>query len=126
MPVAGRHPFRGRFRSEDPQCRSRDQVALKIERVVDGGMDAEKALCGSGRLEPLHFALWPADGLMAILDAVVLSEALLMTAGQAKVPERRSVRAELVGSQQCRRETLFLEELAHQPECRPFVASALN
>ena len=74
-------------------------MALKIERVVDGGMDAEKALRGSGRLEPLHFALSPSDGLMGILDAVVFSEALLMTAGQAKMPERLSVRAQLVGNQ---------------------------
>jgi hypothetical protein len=32
-----------------------------------------------------------------------------MTAGQAKVPERRSVRAQLVGNQQFRREALFLK-----------------
>ena len=36
---------------------SRDEVALNIEIIVDGGMDAEKALGGSGRFEPLHFAL---------------------------------------------------------------------
>jgi len=34
-----------------------DEVALNIEIIVDGGMDAEKALGGSGRFEPLHFAL---------------------------------------------------------------------
>jgi hypothetical protein len=41
-------PLRRRFGSEDPQCRSRNQVALKIEVVVDDSMDAEEALRGSG------------------------------------------------------------------------------
>jgi hypothetical protein len=68
-------------------------VALKIERVVDGGMDAEEALRRPGRLEPLHLALSPAHGLMGILDAIVLSEALLTRAGQPQLPESRSVRS---------------------------------
>jgi len=49
-----------------------------------------------------------------------------MTAGQAQVPESRSVGAELVGRKQFRREALCLEELAHQPDCRPLVPPALN
>ncbi len=40
-------PPRRRFGSKGPQRRSGDEVALKIERVVDGGMDAEEALGGS-------------------------------------------------------------------------------
>jgi len=40
-------PLHHRFRSEGPQCRSGDEVALKVERVVDGGMNAEEALGGS-------------------------------------------------------------------------------
>jgi hypothetical protein len=40
-------PLRRRFRSEGPQRRSGDKVSLKIECVVDGGMDAEEALGGS-------------------------------------------------------------------------------
>jgi hypothetical protein len=63
---------------------------------------------------------------MGVLGPIVLPQPLLMRAGQAQVPESRSVGAALVGSQQFRRETLFLEELAHQPECRPLVAPALN
>ncbi len=42
-----RLPSCRRFGSEDPQCRSGNEVTLKIERVVDGGMDAEEALGGS-------------------------------------------------------------------------------
>src|SRR5215469_16505490 len=31
-------------------------MALQVEGVVDGGVHAEKSLCGARRLEPLHFA----------------------------------------------------------------------
>src|SRR5216684_8319320 len=63
---------------------------------------------------------------MGVFRAIVLPQSLLMRAGQAQVPESRSVGAELVGSYQFRREGLFLKELAHQPECSPLVAPALN
>jgi hypothetical protein len=36
-----------RFGSEDPERRSRDEMALKVEVIVDGGMHAEEALGGS-------------------------------------------------------------------------------
>jgi hypothetical protein len=36
-------PLRRRFGSKGPQRRSGDEVALKIERVVDGGVSAEEA-----------------------------------------------------------------------------------
>src|SRR6202047_2518700 len=49
-----------------------------------------------------------------------------MRAGQAKVPECSSVGAKLVGRQQFRREALLPEQLAHQSECSPLVAPALN
>ena len=42
------------------------------------------------------------------------------------MPKRGSVRAQLVSRQQFRRESLFPEQLAHQPECRALVAAALN
>src|SRR3954447_20364402 len=63
---------------------------------------------------------------MGILGAIVLSKALLMRAAQAELPECRSVGAEFVGHQQFRREALFPEQLAHQPQRRPLVASTLN
>src|SRR3984893_14644037 len=40
-------PLRRRFGSEGPQRGPGDEVSLKVERVVDGGMDAEEALGGS-------------------------------------------------------------------------------
>ena len=49
-----------------------------------------------------------------------------MRAGEAQLPESRAVGAQLVGDQQLRCEALFLEQLAHQPECRLRIAPALN
>src|ERR1700704_1241523 len=49
-----------------------------------------------------------------------------MRAGQPKMPECSSVGAKFVGRQQFRHKALFPEQLAHQPECRPLVAAALN
>jgi hypothetical protein len=43
----------GRFGAEYPQSGSGNQVALKVEGIVDG-MHAEEALGGSSRLKPLH------------------------------------------------------------------------
>src|SRR5580700_4460695 len=40
-----------------------------------------------------------------------------MRTGQAKLPKSGSVGAQLVSRQQFRREALFPEQLAHQPEC---------
>jgi hypothetical protein len=75
-------PFARRFGSKDPQRWSRDEMALKIEGVVDRGMHAEEALGRSSRFEPLHLALSSPYRLMRILGAIVLPEPLLMGAGQ--------------------------------------------
>ena len=84
-------------------------MALNIEVVVDRGMDAEKALGGSYRFEPLHPALSSSHYLMRILRPIVASKTLFMRAGQPQMPECRAVGAQLVGYQQFRRESLFLE-----------------
>jgi len=97
-----------------------------VEGVVDGGMDVEKTLRGSRRLEPLHLALASPHDLMGVFSAIVFSEASIMRAGEAQLPESRAVGAQLVGDQQLRCEALFLEQLAHQPECRLRIAPALN
>jgi hypothetical protein len=57
-------------------------MALKVECVVDCGMHAEETLGRSSRFEPLHLALSSPHRLMRILGAIVLSEPLLMRAGQ--------------------------------------------
>src|SRR6266446_5119713 len=63
---------------------------------------------------------------MRILRSIVASETLLMRAGQRKLPKCRAVGAQLIGYQQLRRESLFLEQLAHQPQRCALVAAALN
>ena len=97
-----------------------------VEGLVNGGMDVEKALRGSRRLEPLHLALSSPHDLMGVFSAIVFSEAPIMRAGEAPLPESRAVGAQLVGDQQLRCEALFIEQLAHQPKCRLRIAPTLN
>jgi hypothetical protein len=101
-------PPGGCFGSEDPKCGPRDEMSLMVEGVVDGGMDIEKALRGSRRLELLHFALSSPHDLMGVFSAIVFTEAPIMRAGEAQSPESRAVGAQLVGDQQLRCEALFL------------------
>jgi hypothetical protein len=82
----------GRFGSEDPQSGSGDEVALKVEGVVNRTVHAQEALGGSSRLEPLQLALASSDCLMRILRPIVLPKPLLVPAGQSQAPERRGVR----------------------------------
>ena len=44
----GVRPLRDRLGSEDPQRRSRNEMALEVEGVVNGSVHAQKALSGSG------------------------------------------------------------------------------
>jgi hypothetical protein len=57
-------------------------MALKVEGVVDRGVDAEKALGGSSRLEALQFALASAHHLMRLFRSIVASEALFVRTTQ--------------------------------------------
>src|SRR5712675_3755982 len=50
-------PLRCRLGSEDPQRRSGDEMALKVEIMVNGGLHAQKVLGRSGSLETLRLAL---------------------------------------------------------------------
>src|SRR5918911_97645 len=63
---------------------------------------------------------------MGVFGAIVLSEASIMRAAEAQLPESRAVGAQLVGDQQLRCEPQFLEQLARQPECRLRIAPTLN
>src|ERR1700722_8523395 len=59
-------PPGGGFGSEDAKGRPRDQMSLMVEGVVYSGMDIEKVLGGSRRLEPLHLALSSPNNLMGV------------------------------------------------------------
>ena len=76
-------------------------MALEVEGVVDGGVDAEKPLRRAGRFEALYFLLPPSHDLVRVLGAIVVHpEPLLITAGQAKGLERSGIGAQLVGDHQ--------------------------
>jgi hypothetical protein len=45
-------------------------MSLMVEGVVDGGMDVEKTLRGSKRLEPLHLVLSSPHDLMGVFSAL--------------------------------------------------------
>src|SRR5208282_583340 len=79
----GALPVSSRFGAEYPQCRARDEMALKVEGIVDGGMHAEEALGRSSRLEALHFALSSSHRLMRVLRPIVFPEPLFVTTGQS-------------------------------------------
>jgi hypothetical protein len=59
---------------------------------------------------------------MRVFRPIVISQSLLMRTGKPETPERCGVGAQLVGDQQFGRETLLLEQLAHQPQRCPTVA----
>src|SRR5215471_14976073 len=96
-------------------------MALEVEGVVDCGVHAEKTLSGTSRPEPLHFALSPSHRLMRVFRPIVFAQPLFMRAGQSQTPERRGVRAQLIGDQQFGCEPWLLEQLTHQPQRRPSV-----
>jgi hypothetical protein len=60
---------------------------LMVEGVVYSGMDIEKALGGSRRLEPLHLALSSPHNLMGVFSTIFLSEASLVRVGEAQFPQ---------------------------------------
>jgi len=90
-------PLVGRLGSEDPERRARDEMALKVEGVMDGGVHAKKPLGRSSRLEPLHFVLSSSHQLVRIFGAIVLPQSLLMRAGQSQTLERSRDRASPFG-----------------------------
>src|SRR5438477_7843656 len=63
---------------------------------------------------------------MGVFSAIVFSEAPIVRAVEAQLPESRAVGAQLVGNQQLRCEALFLKQLAHKPKCRLRIAPTLN
>jgi hypothetical protein len=99
-------------------------VALQVEGVVNRSVHAEEAPGRSRRLEALQFALPSSDCLMRVFRPIVVPQPLLMRTGKPETLERRGVGAQLV--QQFRRETLLLEQFAHQPQRRRSAASALD
>src|SRR6516225_4192607 len=75
-------PLRGSIASEFSQRGSGNEMALKIEGIVDGGMHTQEALRGARRLESLHLALSPSHRLMRVLGSIVAPDPLFVRAAQ--------------------------------------------
>src|SRR5208337_1315363 len=69
----------------------RDEMALDVEGVVDGGVCGKKFLGSTRALEPLHFALPPTRRLTQILSSIVLPSPALMPAFHPKLSSRGAV-----------------------------------
>ena len=92
----GGSPRPERFVSEDAKRAAGGEVALDVECVVDGGVNGQETLGGSGRFETLHLALAPSCRLMRILGPVVCVQAVVMASRQSNFGLRRAVRAQFV------------------------------
>src|SRR5215472_15076972 len=88
-------PMHSSLGSEATQCGSGDQVALKVEGVVNGGVHAEKALGGSSRLEALQLALASSHCLMRVFRPIVIPQPLLMQTGKLETLGNPPSRAKL-------------------------------
>ena len=107
-------PFARRLGSEDPQRRSRDEMALKVEGVVDGGMHAQKRWADRADLNRSSCAL-----VAAPPDAISRPDCSARapvhggrSAAGAGTPRRRSAACRSPATSV---RTLLLEKLAHQP-----------
>jgi hypothetical protein len=64
-------PYTECFGAKALESSSVFEVTLNVEGVVDGGVDVEKSLCGSGRLESLHLPFTSSHRLMRILRPII-------------------------------------------------------
>ena len=101
-------------------------MALEVEGIVDGGVDAEKPLRRAGRFEALHFPFPPSHNLVRVRGAIVRAQPLLMTAGQTELPERGGIGGQLVGNRALRRKAQLPEQFAYQPHGRAFIPATLD
>ena len=86
-------------------------MALDVEHIVDGGVDREKALCRSRRLEALHTSFALSHWLMGILCPVILPATGVVTPRNTKFAQRRTVGSELVGDDDGWSDALLLQKL---------------
>ena len=103
-----------------------DRVAAGGEGVGDGGVGGEEAPGRARRAEALHLPLAQPDRDVRALRPVVLALALDVLGAELEFSGCRTVGAQPVGHQFLRRHPLCLQQLAHQPQGRGLVASALD
>lgn len=97
-----------------------DEVAFKIEVVVDVGVDLANFCSVFFRLN-LHRSLSSSERQVTVLTPVVGPASDLLLAGVAQLFHRRPVRAKAIGDDLLRR-SVTLRRLVHEAQCGVFIA----
>jgi hypothetical protein len=90
--------------------RTADQVALHIERIVNGRVDGNKALSRFGGFEALHRSFASSKRPMRVLRSIVGAKALLVQSREADFTKRGSVGPQFVGDDRRRRKGMTSEQ----------------
>jgi hypothetical protein len=106
--------------------RTADQVALHIERIVNGRVDGNKALSRFGEFEALHRSFASSKRPMQVLRSIVGAKALLVQPGEANFTKRGSVGPQFVGDDRRRRKGMTSEQFPNSPQRRGLIASRLD
>jgi len=101
-------------------------MALDVESVVGCGMHWEKSLRGSHAFETLHLAFSSSGWLMRILRSIVAAWTAFIAFCDSKITGCSSIRSEIICEELGGDKAIFLQQLAHQFERRPLVASGLD
>jgi hypothetical protein len=95
-------------------------------KVVDGGVDSEKALRRARRFEAPLLSLASSYRQMGILRPVVRAQAAIMLGGEPDRSERCRIGPQAVGVDASRGKAVFLEQFHHQLSGDPGVSSTLD
>ena len=98
--------------TEDLQRAARDQMALDVEVIGDGGVGREKSLCRAWRFETELLPLSASGWLMRDLRPIIRAPAGDVTTGQAEVAQGGAIRAKPVRHNRIRNAALLLQEFS--------------
>ena len=101
-------------------------MTLDVESILCCCMHREKSLRGSYALEPLHLPLPSSCWLMRILHSIVAPSTAFMAFCDFKITGCSPIRSEVIRDQLVWDKAIFPQQLAHQFERRPLVASNLD
>jgi hypothetical protein len=120
-------PLVRRIGSKDPERRSRDEMALKVEGVVYGGVHAGETLSGSSRFEALKLALsslqHPAsDGFVGDVEPTLGEQILHVSVAQRKGQESHTACWMTTGGKRWRRYEISAIEPAYRRRLSPAIS----
>src|ERR1017187_2237743 len=101
-------------------------MALDVEGVVGCCMHLEKSLRGPHALETLHLVFSSSGRLMRILRSIVAPSTAFMAFSESKLTGCSPIRSEVIRDELVGDKAIFLQQLAHQFERLPLVASGLD